>query len=871
MTDRRRYHRPEFAMPELTRSFCLRWGIVLGMALGFAGGGRLRAGESGLNTVVVVNQSSANSVALGNYYCERRGLPPQNLLRIQWNGGNVAWTRAQWEETLAAPLAAMLTNRGLDRQIDIVLLSMDIPYRVSDQDTANSTTSVLFYGFKTNDPANHQVCRLAPDSGNAYYASESLFRRQSPGADGSHFLAAMLTGDTLAAAQATVEQGIRSDGSSPSAAVVLEKTSDSSRNVRFISFDNAIFDMRLNGRFPLVRTNSDQTLGLNNLLGLQTGLAGFELSPGSFRPGAVAESLTSFGGFLFEASGQTNLLAFLRAGATASFGTVIEPCNYLEKFPDPMVYFYQARGFSLIESLYLSLMNPYEGIIVGEPLAAPFAQPGTGHWLDLPPQPRLSGSTNLSVAFTASDSSHPLGQVDLFVDGVFTQTLTNIPPLPGNRLTVELGGVSLNYTVPTNATLQSITAGLADLLNAATNQTQVATYPTGDRIELEFKGLRPAGADVPVSVQASAGEAGDLTTAIAAARTNFLDSLAVGSRIFQVKGQSVAGDFLGLTVTKTNGRSLTLSVTNADPPISAVALTRQLLSRVNAAPDLLNADGLFADDIDWLGGTNITFFLYARSSGLPAAQIAVQFQISSNLIFQPALASRLDQSDRGEMQPRNHLYLIQGKTNLLVNVPFDTLGLADGFHVLEAVAYEGSHVRTQTRARQSVRIQNTTLEASFTVFPGETNWAGEATLQFGIEANRPDIVQIDLGSTGGWLTSVTNSASATFSISGTNLGAGLHPFYALVMADDGARYRTATRFIRLLGRESSLPLSISAVPMALTWPAVAGRSYDVLASGTITGTFLVTATIIPTATGTFSWPIPLPPVESRYYRVRVTP
>src|SRR5690242_2711423 len=33
---------------------------------------QLLAGGSGLNVVVVVNQASTNSVALGNYYCEKR-------------------------------------------------------------------------------------------------------------------------------------------------------------------------------------------------------------------------------------------------------------------------------------------------------------------------------------------------------------------------------------------------------------------------------------------------------------------------------------------------------------------------------------------------------------------------------------------------------------------------------------------------------------------------------------------------------------------------------------------------------------------------------------------------------------------------------
>ena len=50
---------------------------------------------------------------------------------------------------------------------------------------------------------------------------------------------------------------------------------------------------------------------------------------------------------IFWPNDQTSLLAFINGGATASYGTVVEPCNYLEKFPSPQVYFYQSRGFTV--------------------------------------------------------------------------------------------------------------------------------------------------------------------------------------------------------------------------------------------------------------------------------------------------------------------------------------------------------------------------------------------------------------------------------------------------------------------------------------------------------------------------------------------
>src|SRR5512136_2039707 len=94
---------------------------------------QLWAGGSGLNVIVVVNQNSTNSVQLGNDYCEQRGVPPQNVLRMTgWTGGANVWNRSDFETLLGNPLLAMLASRGLTNQVDYVLLSMDIPFTVVD-------------------------------------------------------------------------------------------------------------------------------------------------------------------------------------------------------------------------------------------------------------------------------------------------------------------------------------------------------------------------------------------------------------------------------------------------------------------------------------------------------------------------------------------------------------------------------------------------------------------------------------------------------------------------------------------------------------------------------------------------------------------
>src|SRR5437867_9779188 len=159
----------------------LLWRWLAGMGLLCVPAGQLLAGGSGLNVVVVVNTNSSNSVQLGNYYAERRQVPPQNYLRINWAGTNVDWTESEFATYLYNPLVSMLSSRQLTNQIDYVVLSMDIPYRVnSGSIKPNSTTSALFYGFQADPNTDPLQCSMASSSTNLYAGSDGIFRSTPP-------------------------------------------------------------------------------------------------------------------------------------------------------------------------------------------------------------------------------------------------------------------------------------------------------------------------------------------------------------------------------------------------------------------------------------------------------------------------------------------------------------------------------------------------------------------------------------------------------------------------------------------------------------------------------------------------------------------
>ena len=98
-----------------------------------------------------------------------------------------------------------------------------------------------------------------------------------------------------------------------------------------------------------------------------------EIESNRYLPGAIADHLTSSGGNLVGGR-QMSILRWLEAGATGSYGTVVEPCAFTQKFPNPAIVIDRyTNGESLIEAYWKSVAWPGQGVFVGEPMASPYA------------------------------------------------------------------------------------------------------------------------------------------------------------------------------------------------------------------------------------------------------------------------------------------------------------------------------------------------------------------------------------------------------------------------------------------------------------------------------------------------------------------
>jgi hypothetical protein len=226
-----------------------------------------------------------------------------------------------------------------------------------------SITSAFAFGF------NDRYCA----SGCALTATSDYFDSSSTTPFNTFHIrpAMMLAARDLQAASQLIEKGIEADGSLPDGAAYLLETSDKARSVRkqfFTATRNAFSNL-----LPVHIIQADTLKNANDVMFYFTGLAQIsDIETNRFLPGSVADHLTSFGGRLTDSS-QMSAMKWLEAGATGSYGTVVEPCAFPTKFPNPAIMMqHYLAGETLIEAYWKSVAMPGQGVFIGEPLARPY-------------------------------------------------------------------------------------------------------------------------------------------------------------------------------------------------------------------------------------------------------------------------------------------------------------------------------------------------------------------------------------------------------------------------------------------------------------------------------------------------------------------
>jgi len=303
---------------------------------------------------VIINDSDPLSTRIGRYYQKSRNIPAQNILHVSFQADRAMMSQQVFERIRARVIAQ--TPDG----VQAYALTWAAPYRVE----CMSITSAFTFGF---DKAYCSRQRCAATRSSPFFNHPTT----SPYADFGIRPTISIAATGFEQAKALIDRGIRSDNSQADGTAYLLSTSDKARNVRALNYEK--IERRMAGWIRTEVVHSDGLKNTGNILFYFTGKVRVPyLETLKFVPGAIADHLTSAGGQL-SGSKQMSALRWLEAGATGSYGTVVEPCNLLGKFPNPgLVMEVYGAGRTLLEAYWQSVQQPGEGIFIGEPLAAPF-------------------------------------------------------------------------------------------------------------------------------------------------------------------------------------------------------------------------------------------------------------------------------------------------------------------------------------------------------------------------------------------------------------------------------------------------------------------------------------------------------------------
>lgn len=374
--------------------------------------------------LLLVNKNSQPSMRAANTFAAARQIPKRNMVYLdvpeRVYGGTATVTPEEFTQLIWNPAQATAEARGIQGQILAWVYSVDFPIRVKTDANDRKQMSVGGLTFLRNKipelslveegkylsklfagPNARQKLSLSSLSlgwhkkglgmesdvpPEAAYLKGGL-REQMP-------LPSMMLGyigekgTSIETVLETIQRGKASDFRGARSGIYFVTNDNIRSTCRAQQFEPAVQELQQRGIQAVVTTNFP--VGVERVMGI---LAGAEtVDPAaikSFAPGAMAEHLTSWSAEFQRP--QTKMTAWIDAGATASAGSVVEPYANPDKFPSARFFVHYTAGNTMLESFYQSIACPLQNLLLGDPLAKPYA---------LPLSVKILGAKTLENSFT---------------------------------------------------------------------------------------------------------------------------------------------------------------------------------------------------------------------------------------------------------------------------------------------------------------------------------------------------------------------------------------------------------------------------------------------------------------------------------------
>jgi uncharacterized protein (TIGR03790 family) len=339
------------------------------------------------NVLLVLNEASPESMDVGMYYAQKRGIPPTNLLRIKTTAEE-SISREEFERQIDSPIAAWLIRNFAQDRILYIVLTKGIPIRVNG--TSGPDGTIASVDSEITLLYRKLVGQQIPPAGfvkNPYFLGEAPITqaKQFNHTEQDIYLVSRLDGYNSADIRALIDRGA---APSRDGKIVLdERGTPAQKGDLWLQQAADLLGKAGFGDRVILDTTGKVLTDIKQVLGyyswgssdpaIRIRHFGFEFVPGALAGMYVSSDARTFkesGDWKIGDSGPPQSLAadLIHDGVTGIAGHVAEP--YLEATIHPNILFpAYLSGFNLIESYYLSM--PYlswQTVVIGDPLCAPF-------------------------------------------------------------------------------------------------------------------------------------------------------------------------------------------------------------------------------------------------------------------------------------------------------------------------------------------------------------------------------------------------------------------------------------------------------------------------------------------------------------------
>ncbi len=382
--------------------------------------------------LVVVNGDISSSVELGRYYCQRRGVPEENILELSL-GKTLAdsISRDEYDNLIAGPIYKRLTEIKPGQTIRCLLTTYGVPYRVGPRGPLKDQqerlrqleAAALRYEKKLTDitadaesageqsrikkelaRVQSQIDRILGRETGASVDSElsmvlfgsyELYRWQpnqmnkNNGYPEELILTVMvcrLDGPTPQIAQGLVDKAIAAEKTGLHGIAYIDSRgiADDKQPYSIAHFDQSLRDLALLLRFrPNLEVKEERTdklfePGSCPQAAIYCGWYSLKkyVDAFDFVDGAIGFHIASLEAVdLRDPNSSQWCPAMLVDGITATLGAVAEP--YLHAFPNPADFFNELlNGECLVEAFYHTQpFCSWQLVLIGDPLYTPFKKP----------------------------------------------------------------------------------------------------------------------------------------------------------------------------------------------------------------------------------------------------------------------------------------------------------------------------------------------------------------------------------------------------------------------------------------------------------------------------------------------------------------